>query len=260
MLERLALAVVISLLCALQYHAGPEFPCAHTPQGESIPSRAPTGKRVLSESFEMPPSPVMVNTAFSPSAIPGEFARLPFMKTPLAKLGSWLHTQPSPGIPLSPSCSASWGRRPGCLYGRVTRHTCTQRDRHTCTQRDNFALCSLSSSTPFSPCPCGILGAVCGCLAPPAVEGEYCPWDRELLQGQWLQHLSKEEEMGTCEGTRFASCPPPPRLPSSHLKHASKSRPHVEGLFVKLFSKALGIPGYLSQARPPQTKHRLAVS
>ncbi|XP_028736258.1 F-actin-monooxygenase MICAL3 isoform X6 [Peromyscus leucopus] len=30
-------------------------------------------------------------------------------------------------------------------------------------------------------------------------EGEYCPWDRELLQGQWLQHLSKEEEMGTSE-------------------------------------------------------------
>ncbi|XP_047405468.1 F-actin-monooxygenase MICAL3 isoform X8 [Sciurus carolinensis] len=28
-------------------------------------------------------------------------------------------------------------------------------------------------------------------------EGEYCPWDRELLQGQWLQHLSKEEETGT---------------------------------------------------------------
>ncbi|XP_058440093.1 F-actin-monooxygenase MICAL3 isoform X11 [Marmota monax] len=30
-------------------------------------------------------------------------------------------------------------------------------------------------------------------------EGEYCPWDRELLQGQWLQHLSKEEETGTCK-------------------------------------------------------------
>ncbi|XP_075839029.1 F-actin-monooxygenase MICAL3 isoform X20 [Microtus pennsylvanicus] len=30
-------------------------------------------------------------------------------------------------------------------------------------------------------------------------EGEYCPWDRELLQGQWLQHLSKEEERGTRE-------------------------------------------------------------
>ncbi|XP_063114711.1 F-actin-monooxygenase MICAL3 isoform X16 [Cavia porcellus] len=28
-------------------------------------------------------------------------------------------------------------------------------------------------------------------------EGEYCPWDRELLQSQWLQYLSKEEEKGT---------------------------------------------------------------
>ncbi|XP_077931509.1 F-actin-monooxygenase MICAL3 isoform X1 [Halichoerus grypus] len=28
-------------------------------------------------------------------------------------------------------------------------------------------------------------------------EGEYCPWDRELLQGQWLQQLSKEEATGT---------------------------------------------------------------
>ncbi|XP_073932546.1 F-actin-monooxygenase MICAL3 isoform X4 [Castor canadensis] len=30
-------------------------------------------------------------------------------------------------------------------------------------------------------------------------EGEYCPWDRELLQGQWLQHLSNEEGTGTCK-------------------------------------------------------------
>ncbi|XP_058600271.1 F-actin-monooxygenase MICAL3 isoform X16 [Neofelis nebulosa] len=30
-------------------------------------------------------------------------------------------------------------------------------------------------------------------------EGEYCPWDRELLQSQWLQHLSKEEDTGTCK-------------------------------------------------------------
>ncbi|KAM6216540.1 F-actin-monooxygenase MICAL3 isoform 3-T3 [Rhynchocyon petersi] len=30
-------------------------------------------------------------------------------------------------------------------------------------------------------------------------EGEYCPWDRELLQGQWLQHLSKKEDTGTCK-------------------------------------------------------------
>ncbi|XP_039725198.1 F-actin-monooxygenase MICAL3 isoform X6 [Pteropus medius] len=30
-------------------------------------------------------------------------------------------------------------------------------------------------------------------------EGEYCPWDKELLQGQWLQHLSKKEDSGTCK-------------------------------------------------------------
>ncbi|KAM9229516.1 F-actin-monooxygenase MICAL3 isoform 2-T2 [Dugong dugon] len=30
-------------------------------------------------------------------------------------------------------------------------------------------------------------------------EGEYCPWDKELQQGQWLQHLSKEEDTGTCK-------------------------------------------------------------
>ncbi|KAM5250308.1 F-actin-monooxygenase MICAL3 isoform 2-T2 [Hipposideros larvatus] len=30
-------------------------------------------------------------------------------------------------------------------------------------------------------------------------EGEYCPWDKELLQGQWLQHLSEEEDSGTCK-------------------------------------------------------------
>ncbi|KYO36634.1 hypothetical protein Y1Q_0024320 [Alligator mississippiensis] len=28
-------------------------------------------------------------------------------------------------------------------------------------------------------------------------EGEYCPWERELQQGLWLQHLSNEEDMGT---------------------------------------------------------------
>lgn len=124
--------------------------CAHTPQGESIPSRAPTGKRVLSESFEMPLSPVMVNTAFSPNTTPGELARLPFMKTSLAKLGSRLHTQPSPGVPLSPACSASWGHRPGCLCGQVAGHTCMQ--------QDNFALSLFPPSTPFSPCaPVGFL-------------------------------------------------------------------------------------------------------
>ncbi|NXF96091.1 MICA3 monooxygenase, partial [Eubucco bourcierii] len=28
-------------------------------------------------------------------------------------------------------------------------------------------------------------------------EGEYCPWDKELQQGLWLQHLSNEEDTGT---------------------------------------------------------------
>ncbi|KAM9638590.1 F-actin-monooxygenase MICAL3 isoform 8-T9 [Morphnus guianensis] len=28
-------------------------------------------------------------------------------------------------------------------------------------------------------------------------EGEYCPWERELQQGLWLQHLSNEEDTGT---------------------------------------------------------------
>ncbi|XP_058415158.1 F-actin-monooxygenase MICAL3 isoform X11 [Diceros bicornis minor] len=30
-------------------------------------------------------------------------------------------------------------------------------------------------------------------------EGEYCPLDRELLQGQWLRHLSEEDDTGTCK-------------------------------------------------------------
>ncbi|XP_032912774.1 F-actin-monooxygenase MICAL3 isoform X3 [Catharus ustulatus] len=30
-------------------------------------------------------------------------------------------------------------------------------------------------------------------------EGEYNPWERELQQGLWLQHLSDEEDSGTCQ-------------------------------------------------------------
>ncbi|XP_012587861.1 PREDICTED: protein-methionine sulfoxide oxidase MICAL3 isoform X1 [Condylura cristata] len=33
-------------------------------------------------------------------------------------------------------------------------------------------------------------------------EGEYCPWNRELLQGQWLPLLSKEEDSGTRKAGR----------------------------------------------------------
>lgn len=97
-------------------------------------------------------------------------------------------------VPLSPACLASLGQHCVGKWQDTLAGSC-----------DNSALCSLSClhSLLHLP-PCGILGAVCGCLAPPAVEGEYCPLDRELLQSQWFRHLSKEEEMGTCEGTRFA--------------------------------------------------------
>lgn len=179
-----------------------------------------------------------------------EFAHLPLMKASLAKLRSSPHAQPSPGCSFVPSL-----RR---IFGAADLDACVNewQDIFACS-RDNFALSSFSSLHSLLYLSlCGILGAICGCLAPPAVEGEYCPWDRELLQGQWLQHLSKEEEMGTCEGTRFASWPYPPQLPRSHLKYASKSRPHMEGLFCKAVSKALGIPGHLSLSRPTP-EHRL---
>lgn len=156
------------------------------------------------------------------------------MKAPLAELGSSPHAQPSPGCSFVPSLQH--------ISGAADLDACVDEWQDTLAcGGDNLALCSLSSlRSLLYLSPCGILGAVCGCLAPPAVEGEYCPWDRELLQGQWLQHLSKEEEMGTCEGTRFASQPFPPQLPRSHLKYASKSRPHVEGLFCKAVLKGSG--------------------
>lgn len=140
--------------------------------------------------------------AFSPHTTLGKLAHLSFVKTLLPRLGSSQFLQPSPWMFLCPQLTLPlWGSTPGCLCGRG--RTLSQAARI-----DNSALCSLSSlHSLLHLSRCGILGAVCGCLAPPAVEGEYCPWDRELLQGQWLQHLSKEEEMGTREGTRFAPCP-----------------------------------------------------
>ncbi|KAM9245339.1 F-actin-monooxygenase MICAL3 isoform 1-T1 [Leptosomus discolor] len=42
-------------------------------------------------------------------------------------------------------------------------------------------------------------------------EGEYCPWERELQQGLWLQRLSNEEDTGTFKGTRIPSPLPFPR-------------------------------------------------
>lgn len=42
-----------------------------------------------------------------------------------------------------------------------------------------------------------------GCVVPSAVEGEYCPWEKELQQGLWLQRLSNEEDTGTFKGTHM---------------------------------------------------------
>lgn len=221
MLERLALSRAWFVYCV---------PCSTMLAQSSHPLQSSHGKCGL-------PTPCAGEylAAFIPNTTLGEFlAHLPFMKTPLAKLGIRPHTQPSPGCSFVPSLQ--------CISGLQTYMPVWTSSR-THLHAAGITLLSLlfPPSIPVSTCPhCGILGAVCGCLAPPAVEGEYCPWDRELLQGQWLQHLSKEEEMGTCEGTRLASCPSPPRLPSSHLKYASKSRPHMEGLFCKAVLKGSG--------------------
>lgn len=214
-------------MSCLQHHAGPECPCAHTHQSESILSQLPRGKVFRWNHFEVPFSPCDDEylAAFSHHRTPGELAHLP--STNLHFPGWEVHCsfKPSPGCCFVPS--------PPCLFGAAHQDACVDKWQDTLAGScDNSALCSLSCLHSLHLSPCGILGAVCGCLAPPAVEGEYCPWDRELLQSQWLQHLSKEEEMGTYEGTRFAPCPSPPRLPSSHLKCTSKSRSHTERLFL----------------------------
>lgn len=54
-------------------------------------------------------------------------------------------------------------------------------------------------------------GVIYGCVVPSAVEGEYCPWERELQQGLWLQRLSNEEDTGTFKGTRIPSPLPFPQ-------------------------------------------------
>lgn len=56
-----------------------------------------------------------------------------------------------------------------------------------------------------------VSGVIYGCVVPSAVEGEYCPWEKELQQGLWLQHLSNEEDTGTFKGTRIPSPLPFPR-------------------------------------------------
>lgn len=114
---------------------------------------------------------------------------------------------------------------------------------------DNSAFCSFLPSILSPLVPCGILDAVCGCLAPSAVEGEYCPWDRELLQGQWLQHLSNEEGTGTCKGTHFSPVSTIPWLPKQPSKICLQEQvPHEKiWFFIQLHLRALHISSrYLS--------------
>lgn len=75
----------------------------------------------------------------------------------------------------------------------------------------SFLFLSLSLS-PSIACVCTrVSGVLYGCVVPSAVEGEYCPWERELQQGLWLQHLSNEEDTGTFKGTHIPSPLPFPR-------------------------------------------------
>ena len=69
-----------------------------------------------------------------------------------------------------------------------------------------------------------VSGVIYGCVVPSAVEGEYCPWERELQQGLWLQRLSDEEDTGTFKGTRIPSPLPFPEGEGNVLKSRSHMR------------------------------------
>lgn len=88
----------------------------------------------------------------------------------------------------------------------------------------NFPLISLflclSLSPPLSLSPF-LWGAGRGdSIAPSCAEGEYCPWERELQQGLWLQRISDEETVGTFKGIP----PPPPRPPLGFHSPSSQQR------------------------------------
>lgn len=90
--------------------------------------------------------------------------------------------------------------------------------------------------------PTWILHAVCGCIAPPAVEGEYCPWVRELQQSRWLQLPTWKEDPGTCKGTHTSSCPPSTLTPWQPPEIFPKSRSHMGRSVLKSHTDRLWIP------------------
>lgn len=46
-----------------------------------------------------------------------------------------------------------------------------------------------------------------GVCLPLLAEGDYCPWDRELQSGLWLEkYLTDEEDVGTFKGSGRTAC------------------------------------------------------
>lgn len=46
-----------------------------------------------------------------------------------------------------------------------------------------------------------------GLCLPLLAEGDYCPWDRELQSGLWLEkYLTDEEDVGTFKGSSRTAC------------------------------------------------------
>ena len=46
-----------------------------------------------------------------------------------------------------------------------------------------------------------------GLCLPLLAEGDYCPWDRELQLGLWLEkYLTDEEDVGTFKGSSRPAC------------------------------------------------------
>ena len=46
-----------------------------------------------------------------------------------------------------------------------------------------------------------------GVCLPLLAEGDYCPWDRELQSGLWLEkYLTDEEDVGTFKGSNRTAC------------------------------------------------------
>lgn len=56
-------------------------------------------------------------------------------------------------------------------------------------------------------CICFFFFFLWGLCLPLLAEGDYCPWDRELQSGLWLEkYLTDEEDVGTFKGSSRTAC------------------------------------------------------